>query len=145
MSHTTKSIDYFLEHFNKEELNQGEINQTENFLINLYELTQAAWRPRECRQLFIYTNQAEEIKKRYSLLGTIKEKRWAQAHFFWTTQVSSGTFIIDPTGVPKNRTVIIPYFGLDRLAPQTHKTIYLNNEDINDNWGTREFPKGFHP
>jgi hypothetical protein len=77
----------------------------------------------------------------------LKDQRYLHSHFFWITRIRDKTFVLDPTGVPKDLrqySDITPYFGLVENSSGSHRKIYDKMQDL-DSWGTRGLPPNFYP
>ena len=138
----------------EEGLSIKEKNAVREYLYLFHLATEREWRPRNCRAIPSLGPQAQQAYIATDLphhFQPPEPRRLHHWHFFLINRALTNEeriLIVDPTGVPEEYpnldSKIIPYLGLLESAPASHQKVYSRHQPM-DNWGTREFPPGFHP
>jgi len=145
----------FTKYLNREGLEVEEADSLTLFVIKLCRVMGNQWKPQNCTVVPQLTPFANEIYRRTftsdPLFAELVAKRFLHDHFFWASKLyrTGEPLILDPAGVPANLSKVViseitPYFGLSGKAQHPKEIVYRNMEDMDD-WGTRDFPSGFHP
>lgn len=109
------------------------------YLGELHDLTNTVWRPIGCYGVEYFEQQVKLAQRNGDLMGikfTIKSFAGG-AHYHIVAEIDGCELIIDPFGVPtpgkdyyRDSRTIIPFFGDLSLAPEHHRSIYLDSQEL---------------